>query len=179
MHRYKIPRKVDIEDKVFGNILTLKQMIIIGIGGGVSYVIYTIIVATYELNFFEVGLITIPCLIAIAFAFVHIGPISLLQFSFLFLEFIIRPQRRVWSKPGSKAIDIIKQTTEKISDKGDQQLSQKEEIENLSDEDKRGFAALIKSHLVLGFYTKQILFLLKWIVNLFMIPYSFVIKKLL
>ena len=44
--QYKIPQNVRIEDKIVGP-LTLKQLIILGVGGGITYAIYVALARVY------------------------------------------------------------------------------------------------------------------------------------
>lgn len=49
--RFQVPQFIDIEDKIFGP-LTLKQFIYLAGGGGISFVIYSIIPYLYVAIFF-------------------------------------------------------------------------------------------------------------------------------
>ena len=71
--QYKIPQNVQIEDKIVGP-LTLKQLIILGVGGGFTYAIYTILASKY---YWEVWLIptAVPGLLTLAFTFIKINGI--------------------------------------------------------------------------------------------------------
>lgn len=106
MLQYKIPQNVQIEDKIFGNILTLRQLIILGIGGGISYIIYTYLARVYVLGALATGIICIPFLISMAFAFIRIHNIPLFKFCLLFIEFILKPRKRVWNKEGDIVLTI-------------------------------------------------------------------------
>lgn len=144
MQRYKIPQNVQVEDKIFGNILTLRQLITIGLGGAISYVVYTALARTYQLNFLEMGIIGIPLYITVAFAFVRIGPISLLKFSLLFIEYILKPEKRVWTREGSYMLDLASPITKKVktnkiqnTKNGEKPSITKEELENLGKNEKQ------------------------------------------
>ncbi len=132
MQKYKIPQNVQIEDKIFGNILTLKQLIIIGIGGAISYILYNFLARTYILGVIETGFISIPGLIAIAFAFIKINNISLFKFCLLFLEFIIKPNIRVWNKSGDIVL-TLKLNPPKVNKKtnNDKPLNKQDTLSNL------------------------------------------------
>lgn len=137
MLSYKIPQNVQVEDKIFGNILTLKELIYLGIGGGISYVIYTILVRTYILGYFAIGLICIPFFISIAFAFVKIHDIPLLKFILLFIEWTIKPQRRVWNKEivptiTQKSLQLKPKTPEEIVEEEKNMKKPREHIKELS-----------------------------------------------
>lgn len=110
MLSYKIPQNVQVEDKIFGNILTLKELLYLGVGGGISYVIYTYLARTYILGYLATGLICVPFLISLAFAFLKINDIPLLKFVLLFIEWTLKPRKRIWNK---EVISSIKQSIPK------------------------------------------------------------------
>jgi hypothetical protein len=114
----KIPQNVQIEDKIIGP-LSLRQMIIIMAGGGISYVIYAMIQKTY-------GSITIPltviawtpCAVAAAFALVKVNDLSLLRICFLLLERMQKPSVRTWAPRRGIFINI------RVSGKLDEKAAQ-------------------------------------------------------
>lgn len=92
--QYKIPQDVQVEDKIVGP-LTLKQLIILGIGGGIAYVIYTVIGKTYELGLWLV----VPLLIVgftLLVAFGKIANVSFGKWCLLMVEKFINPQKRTF-----------------------------------------------------------------------------------
>ena len=97
--QYKIPQNVGIEDRIVGP-LTLRQLIILAVGFGISYVLFAILNKIYELNVLEYIVIGLPGLLAVAFALIRINDIPLMKFMFLFLEFAIKPKKRVWNHQG-------------------------------------------------------------------------------
>jgi hypothetical protein len=101
--QYKIPQNVGLEDKIVGP-LTLRQLIMLAVGFGISYVLFAILSKLYELNFIEYGVIALPGLLAVAFALIKINDIPLLKYLFLFLEFSIKPKKRVWDHRGISSI---------------------------------------------------------------------------
>lgn len=131
MLQYKIPQNVQVEDKIFGNILTLRQLIYIMIGGGISYVVYTMLARIYVLNILEVGFICIPLVVAGAFAFIEINNVTLLKYCFLIIEFFMKPQKRVWNKAGDIIID-----TSVIPKKKDATKKNEQEAQTVSDIDE-------------------------------------------
>ena len=92
--QYKIPQNVQIEDKIVGP-LTLKQLIIVGLGGGITYAIYTVLASKY---YWEVWLIptAIPGLLTLAITFLKIGGIPFGKWCFLMVEYILKPKKRVF-----------------------------------------------------------------------------------
>jgi len=111
--QFKVPQNVQMEDKIVGP-LTLKQMIIIGAGGGVAYVIYIVLARLY---FWEVWIwpVAIVVLITALFAFVKLYNVSFTRFMFLYLQFVLIPRQRIWIKRSGDVITeeiIVKQSTE-------------------------------------------------------------------
>lgn len=102
----KIPQNVQIEDKVVGP-LSLRQITIMALGGGFSYMIYA---ATQKsMGVVPVPLtivIWIPAVIAAAFAVVNINDLSLTRILFLFIERIMKPGRRTWAPRSGISITI-------------------------------------------------------------------------
>lgn len=101
--QYKIPQDVGIEDKIVGP-LTLRQLIILALGFGVSYVLFAVLNKLYELNIIEYIIILIPALFAAAIALIKINNLRLSKFIILFLEFSIKPKRRMWDHRGISSI---------------------------------------------------------------------------
>jgi len=92
--QYKIPQNVQIEDKIVGP-LTLKQLIILGVGGGLSYAIYVALAKTY---YWQVWLIPvgIPALLTLAIAFLKISGIPFGKWVFLMIEYAVNPKKRTF-----------------------------------------------------------------------------------
>lgn len=92
--QYKIPQNVRIEDKIVGP-LTLKQLISLGIGGGITYAIYIgmakdfIFIAWFIPTFLS-GAITV------LFTFVKIRGLSFTKWIFLMAEYLKNPKKRVF-----------------------------------------------------------------------------------
>ncbi|MBU2595562.1 PrgI family protein [Patescibacteria group bacterium] len=91
--QYKVPQKIDLEDKIIGP-LTLKQFIYLLGGGMLDYVIFT----AAQSAFWGWLLIFMVSLLALAFAFVQVEeqPFSYLMTSFL--SYFLRPKIRLWDK---------------------------------------------------------------------------------
>ena len=97
--RYKVPQDVQREDQILW-VLTLRQVIILIIGFGFSYMLFSSLNKQYELNQIEQILIWIPGAMAAALAFVKIKGIPLIKFILLLLEKLFRPAHRKWVKHG-------------------------------------------------------------------------------
>lgn len=138
MDYVKIPQNVRVEDKLIGP-LSLKQIIIIAIGGGVSYVIFTAVqksagtVPTAAHLF-----IWIPLIITSAFAVVRVNDIPLTRYFLLVLESMSKPRVRVWQP--RKGILVLPMTTTKTKKKKkrkneDEEVEKKVEKSNVRLED--------------------------------------------
>lgn len=94
--QYKIPQNVQMADHIVGP-LTLRHMIILGIGGGFAYVLYVVLARSY---YMEIWLppVAIVSIITILFAFVKIYNVSFAKFIILFFEHIFVPRKRKWQK---------------------------------------------------------------------------------
>ena len=97
--QYKIPQDVQIEDKIVGP-LTLKQLIILGVGGGISYAIYTILAKQYYWNVWLLPT-AIPALLTLAFTFLKIGGIPFGKWLLLSIEYFVKPKKRVFVMGGA------------------------------------------------------------------------------
>ncbi len=99
MLQYKIPQNIGIEDKIVGP-FSLKQLIIVAVGGGTSYVLFAISSKLYELGILEYIIIALPGLLALAVALIKINNLTFTQYLLLALEFAIKPKRRLWDHRG-------------------------------------------------------------------------------
>lgn len=97
--QYKIPQNVQIEDKIVGP-LTLKQLITLGVGGGITYAIYTILAKDY---YWEVWFLPtfIPGSITLAVTFLKIGGIPFGKWVLLMIEYFVKPKKRVFVMGGA------------------------------------------------------------------------------
>lgn len=109
--QYKIPQNVEIEDKIVA-FLTMRHLIICGIGFGIAYVIYISLAKTY---YAEVWLppVIIVSLITVAIAFVEIKHIRFVKWFFLILEGMINPRKRIWDKRQSTQFVFASVMTQK------------------------------------------------------------------
>lgn len=92
--QFKVPQDVQREDTIIGPI-TLKQMGILGVGGGLAYAIYVTLAKTY---FIEIWLppVAIISLLTLAFAFLKIHQQPFHEFIMNLLEYNILPKKRIW-----------------------------------------------------------------------------------
>ncbi len=94
--RYKVPHKIDLEDRVIGP-LTMKQFFYLFIGGSIDYVLYTIIANTYgDAAFYAVA--ALPSLIFLALAFLKVQDRTAAEFIGSLLIYIMHPKRYLWER---------------------------------------------------------------------------------
>ncbi len=110
--QFKVPQNVQIEDKILP-FMTLRQLIICGIGGGFTYLIYLVL----EFQPFAIWAppVLVLGLLTVAIAFLKIQGIPFVQFLLLLLERYLNPTKRTWTK---SADDVFpqKSTTAKSAD---------------------------------------------------------------
>ena len=88
--RFKVPQNIDIEDRILGP-LTMVQFIYAVIGGGICYVIYTVVPAPFSYVLISPIALFVFCLI-----FVKINERPFIIFLVSMLQFNMTPKQRVW-----------------------------------------------------------------------------------
>jgi PrgI family protein len=130
--QYKIPQDVQIEDKIVGP-LTLKQLIILGAGGGLTYAIYTILARSY---YIEVWLLptAIPGILTLAVTFLKIGGIPFGKWCFLMVEYFFKPKKRVFVMGGADnyMVTLFADKTKKAQTTGETSTKAERDRERLS-----------------------------------------------
>jgi len=101
----KIPQNVQVEDRLIGPI-TLRQVFICLIGGGMSFVIWNIMKSAGMVTIIHFALSWIPFVIAAAFAFIKFKNLSLLRIILLMIEKGQKPTRRSFGPREGIAINI-------------------------------------------------------------------------
>lgn len=96
MPQYKVPQDVQREDTIIGPI-TLKQLIILGIGSGIAYSIYTTLSRLYFIEIWLPPVILVGAITA-AFAFLKINNLPFHLFLLNLLEYVILPRKRAWKQ---------------------------------------------------------------------------------
>jgi hypothetical protein len=92
--QYKIPQNVQIEDKIVGP-LTLKQLIILGTGGGISYALYSALAAKYYIEIW-IWFVAPPAILTLAFTFLKINGIPFAKWVLLLSEYMYNPRKRIF-----------------------------------------------------------------------------------
>lgn len=126
--QFKVPQNVQMEDKIVGP-LTLKQLIICAVGGGISYFIYISTAKIYVLSIW-LPATAIPALITIAIAFVRIKDIPFIKFVLLELERLLVPQKRFFIKGSAETYKscLAQEQPKKQTKKEAENLKRKTEI---------------------------------------------------
>lgn len=130
----KIPQNVNVEDRIVGPI-TLRQLIVLMITGGISYAIWTGVKSATGYSSLPLTILCwTPALIGAAFAFVKIQNIDLLRFCLLMIERAQKPTTRVWEPRRGISINFQFSTGSMNVDKTPSQKVQPhhERIEELS-----------------------------------------------
>ena len=135
--QFKVPQNVQREDKIVGP-LTLKQLIICGVGGGIAYTIYVSLGRQYEWITWlpPVAIITV---ITLAFAFVRPLDLDFSRFLAVYLEFILLPRKRIWGQASAEVLlsmynntKIQTKSEKKAEEKASQMMDKAKKLEELS-----------------------------------------------
>lgn len=96
MTNFKVPQNVQREDTIIGPV-TMRQLIICGIGGTITYIFYVALAKTY---YFEVWIlpVAISAILTVTFAFVKIHGMTFLRFLLYLAEYLFLPKKRVFVK---------------------------------------------------------------------------------
>lgn len=106
--QFKVPQDVLRPDKIVG-FLTLRQLIIVALGGGVSYSLYIVLSKQYVLEIWLPPVIFIT-LITLAFAFAKFHDIIFEKLLLIFIEYKFRPRARTWQKMDGDTVLSVLQT---------------------------------------------------------------------
>jgi hypothetical protein len=106
MQNVKIPQNVKVEDKLIGP-FSLKQLILVALGGGSSYMLYASI--QKSVGIVPAGahaVIWWPAILSVAFALIRINDISLFRYCLLIIETMSKPRQRVFQARQGLVINI-------------------------------------------------------------------------
>lgn len=133
--RYKVPQNVQREDTILF-FITMKQLIVLMVTGGISYLLFVQLSKIFVLSQFEIMFIALPFIAGCAFCFIKIKGIGLFQFLLLMIEQMLLPGRRYW-QPDSGPVVSSTSTFATKKDKTDDLVPQKniseDKIKNLAD----------------------------------------------
>lgn len=108
----KIPQNVYVEDRIIGPV-TLKQLIITGVGAGISYVLYAMVTKAGVRNLVAVILCWVPAMIAAAFSFLKINDLTLFNIILLMIENQNKANMRYWSPHPGLSVNLVTRQAEK------------------------------------------------------------------
>ncbi|MEK7524318.1 MAG: PrgI family protein [Patescibacteria group bacterium] len=94
--QFKVPQDVLRPDKIVG-FLTLRQLIIVMIGGGICYSLYIVLSKQYFVEIWLPPVVFIGVITA-AFAFFKFHDIVFEKLILVFIEYKFRPRARTWQK---------------------------------------------------------------------------------
>ncbi len=101
MKKFRIPQEVQIEDRIFGSI-TMRRLIILTIGGGITYLLY---LGTKNSGFgVWFPLVFIFGSLTLAFAFLEPFGMRFHKFIARAIEFFTLPRLRLWDKRFSQDV---------------------------------------------------------------------------
>ena len=94
--RFKVPQDVQREDTIIGPI-TFKQLVILIIGGGITYSLYLILFPIYKI-FVWLPIVSILGILTLAIAFLKIFNMKFTIFLFYLTEFLVKPRVRFFHR---------------------------------------------------------------------------------
>lgn len=125
---YKVPQNIDVEDKVIGP-LTIRQFLIILIGGGILLILNFIFIGPLRI-FFYVSVAIIGSL-TLVLAFAKYGNQNIEVFLLSAFRTFINPRKRVWRKEEAKVSRKIKPQEANQEEPKDKRVNIKEARSNL------------------------------------------------
>lgn len=104
--QFKVPQDVLRPDKIVG-FLTLRQLIIVAIGGSIAYSLYIILSKQYLVEIWLPPVVFVA-LITLAFAFFKFHDIPFEKLVLIFIEYKFRPRARTWQKmEGDTVLSVL------------------------------------------------------------------------
>lgn len=135
--QYKVPQDVQREDTIVGPI-TLKQLIILAVGGGLAYAIYIQLSAIYFAQIWLPPVLIISA-ITLAIAFLKVHDLPFYEFLMNLIEYNLLGRKRIWIQGSGKPF-IPPYEKEKKEEKSKKEIKKKEP-KNISE-----LSAVLDSH---------------------------------
>ncbi len=123
--QFKIPQDVQREDTIVGP-LTMRQLIITAVGGGITYGVYTVLSRTYTWQVWGLPTLLLAA-ITIAFAFLKVHELSFTQYLVSGTAYLFLPRKRVWIKGSGDPVRTIEQPKITQTEKSQAQKKEKQE----------------------------------------------------
>ncbi len=125
--QFKVPQDVQREDQIIGP-LTLRQLIIVAVGGGMAYMIYVQLSKTYYTEVWLPPVFIISAL-TVALAFLKIHGLPFHEFLMHFIEYKFLPKKRIWiQKTGNPYMPPeVKAMKKKKNEKQKEEVDHKKE----------------------------------------------------
>lgn len=114
--QFRVPQDVLRSDKIVGP-LTMRQLIIVLIGGGLDYSLYIILSKQYLVEIWLIPVVFIG-LITAAFAFFKYHDILFEKFALIFIEYKFKPRNRTWQKMQGDAVLSVLSSPIKTGNEG-------------------------------------------------------------
>lgn len=95
MQKFTIPQEVQREDRIFGPI-TMRRLIILCIGGGITYVLYLWL--RIHGTWVWIPPVLMLASITAALAFLELFGMKFEKFFIRFLQFVLLPRQQIWDK---------------------------------------------------------------------------------
>ena len=132
--QFKVPQNVQIEDKILP-FMTLRQFVIAGVGGGITYLIYLLL--EHQSSQIRMPPVFAFGLLTVAVAFLKIHGIPFVNFILLLLERYLNETKRVWAKSAGDVFLQLstsdkKQNTKKKVVRKTKSKASTDEVEKLS-----------------------------------------------
>lgn len=93
--QFRIPQDVQREDTIFLNV-TFKQLLIMLIGGGISYSLYIILAKSGQSQMTSIVPALVLVFVTLAVAFLKIRDMTFLEAVLYYIEYSMKPKIRFW-----------------------------------------------------------------------------------
>lgn len=130
MTNFKVPQNVQREDTIIGPV-TMRQLIICGGGGAITYIIYVALAKKY---YAEVWLlpVALSAILTLTFAFVKVHGMTFMRFLLYLIEYMFLPKKRVFVKgAGDVFVSEISVSTQKKPAHEEKPMKPKKSIDEL------------------------------------------------
>ena len=129
--KFKVPQDVQRADQIIGP-LTWRQLITMGIGGGICYAIYVTLGKDYKMVVWLPPVAIVGGITA-AISFLKIHNLTFEKFTLYFIEYFLLPKKRIWKKGQAEPfISYLQRKTKTIKPKKAKKKKQKKSLKELA-----------------------------------------------